>query len=83
MLLASNEIPKSTQINNSSLIFDYTFCYVSPNKFWKEGFNWKEESFNDYSKRIGWSKELYANAFKSETELKSLTNRLNYEVEFN
>lgn len=82
-LLASNEIPKKTQINNSSLIFDYTFCYVSPNNFWKDGFDWKNESFNQYSKRIGWSKQLYANIFKSETELKSLSNRLNYEVEFN
>ncbi|MGB1307371.1 MAG: radical SAM protein [Oceanihabitans sp.] len=82
-LLASNKIPVKTEINNSSFILDYTFCYVSPKDFWKKGFNWKEESFNQYSKKIGWGKLLFANIFKSETELKSISNRLNYDVEFN
>lgn len=82
-LLASNEIPKESEANNSSLIFDYTFCYVSPQSFWKDGFDYKNETFNQYSKRIGWNKQLLANVFKSEKELKSLSNRLNYEVEFN
>ena len=82
-LLAPNKIPDKSQISNSSLIFDYTFCYISPNKFWKEGFNWKTETFNNYSKKIGWSRLLFSNIFKSEKELKSLSNRLNYEVEFN
>ena len=82
-LLASDEIPDATKINSSSFIFDYTFCYVSPNKFWKPDFNWKAESFNDFSKQIGWSKELLNNIFKSSSELKNLSNRLNYEIEFN
>ena len=82
-LLAPDKIPDKSVINNSSLIFDYTFCYISPNKFWKEGFNWKTESFNHYSRKIGWSRTLFSNIFKSEKKLKSLSNRLNYEVEFN
>jgi len=82
-LLAPATIPNKGRINNSSLIFDYTFCYISPNKFWKNGFNWREESFNQYSKRIGWGKLLFSNIFKSEIQLKSLSNRLNYEVDFN
>lgn len=82
-LLASDRIPKKESINDSSLIFDYTFCYISPQKFWKEGFDWKTETFNQYSKKIGWSKELFSNIFKSKSTLKSLSNRLNYEVEFN
>ncbi|HAB27703.1 MAG: radical SAM protein [Xanthomarina sp.] len=82
-LLAPNTIPENQRVNASSLIFDYTFCYVSPQKFWKDGFNWNHESFNAYSKKIGWSKTLWSNIFKSEKELKSMSNRLNYEVEFN
>lgn len=69
--------------NNSSFVFDYTFCYVSPNKFWKDGFNWREESFNDFSKKIGWSGLLLSNVFKSKSQLSSLTNKLNYEIELN
>ncbi len=83
VLLAPNSLAELSKENQSSLIFDYTFCYISPNKFWKDGFNWREESFNDYSKKIGWSQQLFSNIFKSKKELKSLSNRLNYEIEFN
>jgi len=83
ILMAPDEIPRKKETNPSSLIFDYTFCYVSPQKFWKEGFDWKNVSFNAYSKKIGWGSILLNNAFKSKSKLKSLTNRLNYEIEFN
>lgn len=82
-LMAPNSLSVLKRENDSSLVFDYTFCYVSPNKFWKEGFNWREESFNEFSKKIGWSKLLLANVFKTKSKLKSLSNKLNYEIEFN
>lgn len=82
-LMAPNQIPDKSQINESSLIFDYTFCYVSPKSFWKEGFNWKEESFNKFSKKIGWSKQLFSNIFKSKKALKTMQNKLNYEINLN
>ncbi|MCB0398323.1 MAG: radical SAM protein [Winogradskyella sp.] len=82
-LMAPNSLSVLREENDSSFVFDYTFCYVSPNKFWKDGFNWREESFNDYSKKIGWSKLLLSNAFKTKSELRSLSNKLNYEIEFN
>ena len=82
-LLASNEIPRKNKINNSSFIYDYTFCYVSPTSFWREGFNWREESFDVFAKRIGWGKELFGSIFKSKEELISRSNRLNYEIDLN
>jgi len=82
-LLASSEIPQKNEVNASSFIFDYTFCYISPDKFWKPDFNWQTESFNDFSKKIGWSSLLWQNIFKSKDKLKNLSNRLNYEIEFN
>lgn len=83
VLMAPNTIVKSSKKNESSFVYDYTFCYVSPKSFWKEGFNWREETFNDFSKKIGWSTTLLRNAFKSKSELKSLSDHLNYEIEFN
>lgn len=83
VLLAPNVIPEKGSENTSSIIFDHTFCYVSPNKFWKPDFNWREQSFEEYSKNIGWSKLLLSNAFKSKKTLRNLSNRLNYEIEFN
>ena len=82
-LMAPNSLGTLMDENKSSFIFDYTFCYVSPNKFWKEGFNWKQETFNQYSKKIGWSRTLLSNAFKSKSHLRALSTKLNYEIEFN
>lgn len=81
-LLAPSNIDQSSGQNESSFIFDYTFCYVSPNSFWKDGFNWRETSFNDFAKEIGWGKVLFSNIFRSKSKLKSLSDRLNYEIEF-
>ena len=83
ILMAPNSLSKLNDENQSSFIFDYTFCYVSPNKFWMEGFNWRHQDFNSYSKQIGWSRTLFANIFKSKAKLKSLSSKLNYEIEFN
>lgn len=82
-LLASDEIPEPDSSNQSSLVFDYTFCYISPQKFWKPGFDWRSQDFESFSKEIGWGKLLLSNAFKPKDKLKSLSSRLNYEVEFN
>ncbi|MGB3606201.1 MAG: radical SAM protein [Psychroserpens sp.] len=83
ILMAPETLSTLEGENQSSFIFDYTFCYISPNKFWKEGFNWRQETFNEYSKKIGWSDMLFSNAFKSKAQLRTLSNRLNYEIEFN
>ncbi len=82
-LLAADEILDESKTNNSSFIYDYTFCYISPTSFWKKGFDWRNETFNQFSKRIKWSKQLLMNVFKSKKELKSLSNRLNYEIDLN
>ncbi|WMI68873.1 radical SAM protein [Mangrovimonas sp. YM274] len=81
-VLAPEELSVLKGENQASFIFDYTFCYVSPKQFWKEGFNWRETSFNEFSKEIGWSSTLLTNVFRSKKTLKSLSNKLNYEIEF-
>ncbi|MEY8849402.1 radical SAM protein [Psychroserpens sp. XS_ASV72] len=83
ILMAPQTLSALKSTNQFSVIFDYTFCYISPNKFWKEGFNWREESFNEFSKKIKWSQLLLSNVFKSRSNLKTRSNKLNYEVEFN
>ena len=83
LLMAPNTLSTLKDENQSSFVFHYTFCYISPNKFWKEGFNWREESFNTFSKKIGWSQLLFSGIFKSKSQLKTLSHRLNYEIEFN
>ena len=83
ILLASDSIPDKSRINDAGLIFDYTFCYVSPDMVWKPEFKWQTESFEEYSKAIGWGKTLFSNIFKSKSALRNRATRLNYEIELN
>ncbi|SDB62434.1 Radical SAM superfamily protein [Flavobacteriaceae bacterium MAR_2010_188] len=82
-LMVPNKLETLKQTNKSSYIFDYTFCYISPNKFWKDGFDWRNETFNQFSERINWSHSLLKNVFKSNEQMSSTSKRLNYEIEFN
>jgi len=64
-LLAPNTLKKTTaKKNTASAIYEYTFCYISPSFFWRKDFDWKNETFNQYSKRKGWTKTLLQNVFK-------------------
>ena len=47
--------------NNSSYLVPFTYCYASPKFYWKEDFNWKEETFNSWKKRKNWNKLLFKN----------------------
>jgi len=69
--------------NENSIIFNYTYFYVSPTHFWKEGFDWRNVPFRVFAKRIGWGKELFLNAFKSKKQLKHLLRdkNLNYKID--
>ena len=70
--------------NDSSLIFNYTYFYVSPTHFWRKGFDWKHQSFRDYTRQINWGKQLLINVFKSRKQLQYLLRdkNLNYDVDF-
>jgi len=85
-LLAPNSKQNLMQRENeSSLIFNYTYFYVSPTYFWKEDFDWKNESFESFAKQIGWKKSLFLNIFKSKKQLMHLLKdqNLNYDVDIN
>lgn len=70
--------------NNSSYLLPYTYCYVSPKYYWKDDFNWREESFSSWKKRNRWDSILFKNIFISKKELqKPNRNMLNYSVELN
>ena len=70
--------------SDSSLIFNYTYFYVSPTHFWQKDFDWKHQSFRDYTRQISWGKQLLSNVFKSKKQLQHLLRdqNLNYEVDF-
>ena len=62
--------------------YNYTYCYISPRHFWKKDFDWKNESFNEFSKKINWSKDLLSKVFKSKEQMLELESKisLNYDI---
>ena len=70
--------------NDSSYLIPYTYCYVSPKYFWKDDFDWKNETFATWKKRNNWNFTLIKNVFKSRKNLDETNrNMLNYSVEIN
>lgn len=67
--------------SNSSIVYNYTYCYISPTSFWKKDFDWKNETFNQFSKRIGYGTDLLKMVFSSKEKLKQLLNdKLKYNI---
>ena len=58
--------------NNESLIYQYTYCYISPTDFWHQDFDWKNETYNDYARRKKIPQKLVRNAFTSYKNIKEL-----------
>ncbi len=70
--------------NDSSYLIPYTYFYVSPSHFWREDFDWKNESFKSWQTRNQWNKLLFKNIFTSKEKLNTINrNMLNYSVSIN
>lgn len=70
--------------NDSSYLVPYTYCYVSPDFFWKEDFDWKTETFSNWKKRNNWDSKILKNVFLSRKKLDNPNrNMLNYSVDIN
>lgn len=70
--------------NTESLLFNYTYCYISPTSFWHEDFDWRNETYNMYCNRTGWGKKIFQNIFKTRKQMEyQQTENLNYDIELN
>lgn len=66
----------------ASVVFKETYCYIRPGYVWRSDFDWKNESFNEYSHRKNLVSRLVKTAFASPSEIKNLKKKtsLNYEI---
>lgn len=81
-LIAANK-PENliSRKNTESLIYNYTYCYISPTDFWHKDFEWKNETYDEYAKRKKISMDLLKNVFRSNKKLEHLqTENLNYKI---
>ena len=77
--------PKLDRLKNkqsmNSVIQPFIYCYISPLVFWKQDFNWKNETYNEYCKRNHWVKQIIKLIFAKKSTIISLQNKtLNYDV---
>jgi len=84
-LIATDSIEKiENRLNFESLIFPYTYCYISPTEFWHEDFDWRNETYNAYCRRIGWSQKILQNVWKNRKQMQEFqTESLNYDIDLN
>ncbi len=70
------------ETNTASYIREFTYCYIRPGYFWREDFDWKNESLNHYLSRNSFGKKLWRQIFTSEKKMKAREKKtsLNYDV---
>lgn len=66
--------------DDSQLIMEATYCYVSPNYCWKKDFDLNTDTFDSYSKKHNRTKQLFKNIFYSRKDLDRDKKHLNYEI---
>ncbi|MCK5685036.1 radical SAM protein [bacterium] len=67
-LIAKIDREASDQKYNENTLFESIYRNITPQTVWKNDFNWREENYDDYCKRIHWSKILFKNIFVKKKE---------------
>ncbi len=80
-LIAHSKEQLLKRISTSSALVEFTYCYISPTTFFHEDFNWKNEDYNQYSKRTKLGNKILNRLFSSKKEIDKLTSdKLNYSI---
>jgi len=90
-LLAPNKIIREDVTINTlknkadnSYLLHYVNCYISPDYFWKDNYDFRQQSFSEWKKENNWHAQLFRNIFISKRKLQNLNrNILNYTVDLN
>jgi MoaA/NifB/PqqE/SkfB family radical SAM enzyme len=61
ILTAGN--PKNESTNG--FLTPYTYCYASPKTCWHDGFDFRKETYSQWSKRTHWKTEILKNVFRN------------------
>lgn len=66
--------------NESSMIGEFTYCYVSPRYIWKDDFSPESDSYESYARKIRLGRKLLGNVFRSKSSFAKEKRNLNYEI---
>jgi hypothetical protein len=78
-LLATSTYDELVNATNvESLVYNYTYCYIRPGYTWKDEFDYKKDTFNDFSKKIGLSKRTFEKCFSSKKQMDKLKTKTSF-----
>jgi molybdenum cofactor biosynthesis enzyme MoaA len=81
IFMANRLDPSYQSVNYSAVIVNYVRRYISPQYVWENDFNWRNESYRDYSTRIKWRTTLFKNIFLCIDKIATPTAFLSYEID--
>jgi hypothetical protein len=61
--------PTYEEENYSSMILQAVRRHITPQVVWREDFNWKTETYEEFCSRIGWRKRLLQSVVSSKDEV--------------
>lgn len=80
-LMSHNPKQLSNRVSLESVIKKYVYCYISPTHIFREDFNWKQETYDEYATRVGIKEEIIKDIFSSKKRiLEYADDKLNYEI---
>lgn len=73
---------KESELNKPNTIEEFTYCYISPQCYWKKDIDIINEDYNKYCKRTHFTKKLLKAIIfcKKENQGKRVTKKLNYKI---
>jgi molybdenum cofactor biosynthesis enzyme MoaA len=79
--LVNRHDPTYRSRNVSSVALEYVKRNISPQCVWRPDFNWREESYRDYCRRIRWRRQLLKGMFTPFAKLPTRDTLLTYDVD--
>ncbi|MFH0799362.1 MAG: radical SAM protein [Pseudomonadota bacterium] len=80
IFLANTADPTFSSASPAASISDEVLRYVSPRRFWKDDFDWRNESYKAYCRRIGWRWHLIKATLMSARDVNKWNTRMAYDI---
>lgn len=78
--IAPNKQDLIKEENEAGMIKEVTYVYISPRYVWRSDFNWKEEKYEEYSRRTRLGRRYFKMIFQSKKSFEKGKKSLNYDI---
>ncbi|MBD3343730.1 MAG: radical SAM protein [Chitinivibrionales bacterium] len=79
-LLANRYDPSPSDNNPQSAMLQFAYRYISPQCVWREDLDWRNTSYREFCRKIGWRKILLKSIALPANKLHQMKNHLGYDI---